>query len=315
MGNLKMTGKEKMQKLLDQFASLDELSVRALIRYSFLENQVIGNAASQDFDSYKTTFDYNKFYLSAEESRKITSNDYLYFLLYNALMLDYDKSSLITCLVLPNNVDKVKQIMLKIGNSLVDLDATSNWQAKFITNKCQAYYLLNLFLTNNNYPQLVHLGSGCKASELSYHYSKYVNVVVDNFKDDNYAKGYTQFGHTNKDADQVKDQMDFLTYLWEPIKPHEFLSKQIVKLDNELSDKEINIAIDKIYDQSIHNLKHYDDDSFTSSNPVPIRYLTPATIFANFSFHDKPTHQLDLKQFVKSEIGSKVMNYLAQSLV
>lgn len=315
MGNLKMTGEEKMQKLLDQFASLDKLSVRALMRCSFLEDQVIGNAASQDLDSYRTTYDYNKLYLSAEESSKITSNAYAYFSLYNALMLDYDKSGLITCLALPNNVNKVKQIMLKIGDSLVDLDATSNWQAKFITNKCQTYYLLNLFLTNNNYPQLVHLGSGCKASELSYHYSKYVNVVVDNFKDDNYAKGYTQFGHTNQDADKVPDQMDFLTYLWEPIKPHKFLSKQIVKLDNELSDEEINKEIDKIYDQSIHYLKHYYDDSFTSSISVPIRYLTPATIFANFNFHDKPTHQLDLKQFAKSEIGDKVMNYLAQSLV
>lgn len=313
MGNLKMTGKEKMQKLLDQFASLDKLSVRALLRCSFLEDQIIGNAASQDLDSYKTTFDYNKLYLRADECSKITANDYPYFLIYNALMLDYDKSSLLTCLVLPDNVDKAKQIILKIGNSLVDLDATSNWQAKFITNKCQTYYLLNLFLTNNNYPQLVHLGSDCKASELSYHYSNCVNTVVNNFKDENYAKGYTQFGHTNKDADQVKDRMDFLTYLWEPIKPHKFLSKQIVKLDNELSDEEINKTIDKIYDQSIHYLKHYDDDSFTSSNPVPIRYLTPAIIFANFNFH-KP-NPLDLKQFVKSEIGSKVMNYLAQSLV
>lgn len=70
------------------------------------------------------------------------------------------KSYVFTALVGDKFYTSVKNDLITFAKEMINMDATTNWHMKVIVNKNKPFNLINVFITNNTMPQLIHLGAG-----------------------------------------------------------------------------------------------------------------------------------------------------------
>lgn len=116
--------------------------------------------------------------------------------------LNTDKSYLLTALVPRIALPAVSKAFTELATVITQADFTSNWQAKkFITSfNDPRFSMINVFLTNNEQPQVVYLGAD----------------VVRYLTEDFYINDQNNFGYGNKMLlKPLITELSQLSYFWQ----------------------------------------------------------------------------------------------------
>lgn len=130
-----------------------------------------------------------------------------------------DKSCLFTIIARPNATKQIKEQLVTLGEDMIAQDATGNWSMRLIEQETiHEYVLLNLFLTNNEEPQIVNLGHDV-ADYLQDTQS--FNMAPLDISFNSSENGLKTKPHFIRDLNET-------FYYWQPVKPSNLWQKQIV---------------------------------------------------------------------------------------
>lgn len=194
------------------------------------------------------------------------------------------KTILLSALTIADKVPIIKNDLINVSQVLVDLDQSSNWHLKIISNYFKPYVLLNAFLTNNEEPQILLLGK----TICDHLYTGYDNIY---HKDQDYL---------NQLSDEQSEQLAFLTYSWHIDHPSQWYRGQLYSLDANLnwdrSLKQIDKRFAKRY-KTIMDFLNYHPKKY-----LPLTYVTNDDVVY---FNNMHIYTLDLDWFM-SDLSSKI---------
>lgn len=130
-----------------------------------------------------------------------------------------DKSCLFTIVARPNATEQIKEQLVTLGQDMITQDVTGNWSMRLIEQETiHEYVLINLFLTNNQEPQIVNLGHDV-ANYL--HDTRTFNTAPLDISFNSSEKNLKTKPHFIRDLSNT-------FYYWQPVKPSSLWQKQIV---------------------------------------------------------------------------------------
>ena len=197
------------------------------------------------------------------------------------------KSMLVTYFVRPAMLKKVKETALKAVNDLVLLDVTDNWQAQLLTKETKPFVMQSIFLTNNNYPQLIVPGLTLDGMNF--------NVQFDTAMP-NYFKRVRNYN-----------------YVWQKNNYWPYYQKELINLDPKTDPNKLKKAIGKFYEQGLATL-HYQAKNnkysdYGSYDVEPIMYLSLAKLIQS-----QTQLKYNLKQMKTDQNFAPIINYLTKKL-
>lgn len=142
--------------------------------------------------------------------------------------LNTDKSYLLTALVPRIALPAVSKAFTELATVITQADFTSNWQAKkFITSfNDPRFSMINVFLTNNEQPQVVYLGAD----------------VVRYLAEDFYINDQNNFGYGNKMLlKPLITELSQLSYFWQK-QNLDYCVKPLTVLDDKTNTSKKAIA-------------------------------------------------------------------------
>lgn len=216
------------------------------------------------------------------------AND-LQYLAYNWMrfnQLNENKSVLFTYWVTKPNLEEVREQSIFILTKILEFDQTNNWQAQLLTAETEPYIMQSIFLTNNDYPQLVIPGLSCS------------------------KVGFEKTFNANM-PDYFKQFNDFY-YLWQKDNYWHYYQKELVNLDQKVDTSQLKEPIANLFDDAIftlHNKARKRYDISADNNQPPITYLTLANLVQNQTAINK-----NLKQIKNKQHYQPLVNYLTREL-
>lgn len=191
------------------------------------------------------------------------------------------KTILLSALTIADDIPLVKDDLINLSQALVDLDQSSGWHLKIISNYFKPYVLLNAFLTNNEEPQILLLGK----EMYNEFYMTYSSI---------YDQDETKMRET---AEMQGEQLQYLTYSWHIDHPSQWYRDQLYSLDSNLnwdrSLKLIDERFAKRYKRIMANINS-NSGEYIDYPDNEIQYFKTAHILT-----------LDLDWFM-SDLGSKI---------
>lgn len=197
------------------------------------------------------------------------------------------KTMLLTYFVRPAILDQVKEMALKAVNELVKLDVTDHWQARLLTKDTKPFIMQSIFLTNNNYPQLLVPGLTLGGMNFDVQY----NMPMPNYF--NRVRNYN--------------------YVWQKDNYWHYYQKEIINLDPKVDPSTLKPAMDRFYEQGLATLhyqaknEHY--SRYGSYDVEPIMYLSLAKLIQS-----QTQLKYDLKQMKADQNFTPIINYLTKQL-
>lgn len=155
--------------------------------------------------------------------------------IFNDLMVN--KSCLFTTIVRPNKLTAIKKQLCLLGQLFVERDITTNWTMQLIQQQAaDGYYLIDLFLTNNQEPQIVNLG---------YEAARYLKDLIGfEHLDLDITIKSSESGLEAKS--QLVQNLSIPFYYYQPVSPSKLWQKQII---SNLKPTDLQKAQEKIDQQ------------------------------------------------------------------
>ena len=162
------------------------------------------------------------------------------------------KSLLVTYFVRPAILNKIKKAVLNALNQLVALDATNNWQARLLTKNTKPFVMQSIFLTNNNYPQLIVPGLTVTGMQFN---AQFEVAMPDYFK-------------------QVRNYY----YIWQKDNYEPYYQKKLINLDPNVDFNKLQTAIARFYEKGLailhYQVKKRQYSDYGNYDVAPIMYLS-----------------------------------------
>ena len=213
----------------------------------------------------------------------------LQYLAYNWMrfnQLNENKSILFTYWVTKSNLEEVREQSIFILTQILKFDHTNNWQAQLLTAETEPFVMQSIFLTNNNYPQLVIPGLTCTKVGFSRTF---------NAKMPDYFKQFNNF-----------------YYLWQKDNYWSYYQKELVNLDPKVDTSQLKEPLANLFADAIATLRNKAqnrDHTLTDNNQQPITYLTLANLVQTQTALNK-----NLKQVKDKAHYQPLVNYLTREL-
>lgn len=181
------------------------------------------------------------------------------------------KSMLLTYFVRADALLAVKKQGLAVLQNLIAQDVTDNWQAQLLTKKTKPFMMQSIFLTNNNYPQLIIPGRALFS-----------------------AGFYQQFDLLL--PEYLKQFYDYY-YVWQENNFWSYYQKEIVSLEPQMDLMALKKPITALFKNNIATLCYQAKKSAKDSQQIhynvnQITYLTLADAIKNQTGISKPIAQL-----------------------
>lgn len=197
------------------------------------------------------------------------------------------KSIILTYFVRADALEEVKEQGLAVLNNLIAQDATDNWQAQLFTSDTKPFIMQSIFVTNNNYPQLIMPGRAL------------------------YSAGfYQQFDILL--PDYLKQFYDYY-YVWQEDNFWSYYQKEIVSLEPQMDLAALKKPITTLFKNSIATLRYRAKKSYEDPQIhytiAPITYLTLADVIKNQTGISKP-----IEQIKNDPAYQKLFTYLVDKL-
>lgn len=259
-----------MSELLTQIMDLSISSNIAILTGDIIPRTPI--AKSYQYLTPKTTW--------------LTINDYLRHksnriaMQLNSMQI---KSILVSCLVRNYQVTEIKQVLPQLAPLLIKNPTNTIWHSSLLTTASSDYTLVNLFLTNNNQPHLIHPGLVC-AQDLCQNY---------------------HFSLKDLPVQQLANQ----TYVWHEKPIADYFTKQITYL--MANQKQINQVLMTKFQQLVKKLSTKPVIGFKSTMPMQVLDL-------NWLYHALNPQETVAKNKIKHKLTEPeiqlILRYLAQVL-
>lgn len=210
--------KNNLNTLFDHWHIIMHNSIKSTIRNVYMNTTSVHTIDDMDKKSY--------FNISRHEINNgimcdtILTNDIQEFIESND-----PKTMLISCLVNQVQLNKIQNSLLEISKLINSYNHGNNLIGKIIISDSKPYFMINLFLTNNNNPQLIHLGFDIASSNYirpKCHFSKNINY-----------------------------QLCTLVFLWHTTKPSQYYQPQIISLDDNIDFEQAMNQLDKIFNKRL----------------------------------------------------------------
>lgn len=241
---------------------------------NLIANQCILNHVSlQNLAPDNKTNDFNLNDKNSYDNPTISVNQEVYINPFNKIMAP--KSALISVIVSDAFYNQVKEDLLLYIKMLLANDKTGNWQLSIINKTQKPFNFLNMFLTNSDIPQIVHIGYRMADefktvhSRISYHMgsSAKINRIYDTFIDLVYIKKakdpralYRQH-LTGLDNQDIEPVIDWLVSLYQ----ESIDDQEIVNITNNRYDRVFDaLDIDNLFAQC-HELTSESDINLTEN--------------------------------------------------
>lgn len=194
------------------------------------------------------------------------------------------KSILVSCLVRNYQVTKINQLLSQLAPLLIKANCSNTiWHSSLLTTASSDYTLVNLFLTNNNQPHLIHPGLVC-AQDLCQNY---------------------HFSLKDLPVQQLANQ----TYVWHEKPIADYFTKQITYL--MANQKQINQVLMTKFQQLVKKLSTKPVIGFKSTMPMQVLDL-------NWLYHALNPQETVAKNKIKHKLTEPeiqlILRYLAQVL-
>lgn len=215
----------------------------------------------------------------------------LQYLAYNWMrfeQLNENKSILFTYWVTKTNLTLVQEQVIAALTKILNFEKTNSWQIQLLTAKTEPFVMQSLFLTNNNYPQLVLPGLTCT----KIGFSKTFNADMPTY--------FNQFNN--------------YYYIWQKNNAWPYYQKELINLDHNVNTSELKKPITDLFDSAITTLRkkaHNRYHTLAASNQQPITYLTLANLVQTQTalsknlaqIKDQPHYQ-PLVNYLKAELNA-----------
>lgn len=215
----------------------------------------------------------------------------LQYLAYNWMRfnrLNENKSVLFTYWVTKTNLALVQEQVITALTKILKFEKTNSWQAQLLTAETEPYVMQSLFLTNNNYPQLIIPGLTCT----KIGFSKTFNADMPNY--------FNQFNN--------------YYYVWQKDNAWPYYQKELINLDHNVKTNELKKPLANLFDSAITTLRkkaHNRYDDLANSNQQPIIYLTLANLVQtqtalskNLAQIKDQSHYQPLVNYLKAELNA-----------
>jgi len=181
------------------------------------------------------------------------------------------KSMLLTYFVSTDALLPVKKQGLAVLQDLITQDATNNWQAQLLTSETKPFIMQSIFLTNNNYPQLIVPGralfSGGFYQQFDILFPEYLKQFYDYY------------------------------YVWQENNFWSYYQKEIVSLEPQMDLAALKKPIAALFKNYIATLRYQAKKSFKDSQQIyynvnQITYLTLDDLIKTQTGISKPIEQI-----------------------
>lgn len=198
------------------------------------------------------------------------------------------KSMLLTYFVSADALLTVKKQGLAVLQDLIAQDATDNWQARILTSATKPFIIQSIFLTNNNYPQLIVPGralfSGGFYQQFDILFPEYLKQFYDYY------------------------------YVWQEDNFWSYYQKEIVSLEPQMDLAALKKPITILFKNYIATLRYQAKKSFKDSEQIhynvnQITYLTLDDLIKTQTGIDKP-----IEQIKNNSNYQKLFTYLVNKL-
>lgn len=182
----------------------------------------------------------------------------LQYLAYNWMRfnrLNENKSILFTYWVTKTNLALVQEQVIAALTKILAFEQTNSWQAQLLTAETEPFVMQSLFLTNNNYPQLILPGLTCTKTG----FTKTFNADMPNY--------FNQFNN--------------YYYVWQKDNAWPYYQKELINLDHNVNTSELKKPIANLFDSAITTLRKKAYNRYHTSaaiNQQAITYLTLANL-------------------------------------
>lgn len=198
------------------------------------------------------------------------------------------KSMLLTYFVSADACLTVQEQGLAVLQDLIAQDVTDNWQARLFTNETKPFIMQSIFLTNNNYPQLIVPGralfSGGFYQQFDILFPEYLKQFYDYY------------------------------YVWQEDNFWSYYQKEIVSLEPQMNLMTLKKPITALFKNNIATLRYQAKKSFKDSEQIhynvnQITYLTLADLIKTQTRIGKP-----IEQIKNNSDYQKLFTYLVNKL-
>lgn len=225
-------------------------------------------------------------YNNVEDFKDVNDLQYLAYNWMRFNQLNENKSILFTYWVTKTNLTLVQKQVIAALTKILESDHTNNWQAQLLTAETEPYIMQSIFLTNNNYPQLIIPGLTCTKVGFSRTFNAEMPIYFKQFND--------------------------YYYLWQKDNYWSYYQKELVNLDpkgntSQLKKPVANLLADTI--ATLRNKAQNRDHTLTDNNQQPITYLTLANLVQTQTALNK-----NLKQVKNQPHYQPLVNYLTREL-
>jgi len=266
-----------MNKMIDTVTTINDKSLIAVLGHK--------NIANKDYDdnTWNNKLDPAKI---MPLLTKITTN------VPNNL-----QSCLFTILVSPKNCAEVQQALTDLTNEIVDLTDQLNWDVIDFVTTSNSLTVLNVFMTNFDYPQVISLGS----------------QVVDGIRYANMEAAHSVANNRDRyDLTNINDFLSKLTYKYHWDDPIQYFKDQLVMFtDKPDIMNQLNQFMQKIMDADFKNKYAPEalNKMFTGceSNLIPISAYSLEHVM-QLAEDDIQTVELD--EYKKNFALKQTINYL-----
>lgn len=198
------------------------------------------------------------------------------------------KSMLLTYFVRADALLTVKEQGLAVLQDLIAQDATNNWQACLLTSKTKPFIMQSIFLTNNNYPQLIVPGRAL----FSAGFYQQFNILL---------------------PDYLKQFYDYY-YVWQEDNFWPYYQKEIVNLEPQMNLMTLKKPLTILFKNYIATLRYQAKKSVKDSQQIhyhvnQITYLTLDDLIKTQTGISKP-----IEQIKNSPDYQKLFTYLVNKL-
>lgn len=152
--------------------------------------------------------------------------------------LNINNSILFSCLIPKTNASEINLLLYRLKQTLSSL-TTKTWQAKIISTKIGNLRLINLFMTTNDQPQVVHLGYDIITVliENNLIYEDAMNYAVLEASINEYSDYSDFMAKVNHASDKLVEQLKKPSYQWHTAGPLKYYQQHLVVLGNNKKQK------------------------------------------------------------------------------
>lgn len=152
--------------------------------------------------------------------------------------LNVNNSILFSCLIPKKNAGEINLLLYRLKQVLSSL-TNKTWQAKIISTKIGNLRLINLFMTTNEQPQVIHLGYDIimVLIENSLIYEEAMNYAAVETSINEYSDYPDFMAKVDHASDELIEQLKKQIYQWHTTDPLKYYQKYLTVLGNNKKQK------------------------------------------------------------------------------